>query len=152
MSLTAVPGNVSCFNGSNGSIALSVAGGSPDYTYVWSNGETTQDLAGLEPGTYIVTVTDLNNCTASLDISITGPLQVIFVTESIDLVNCPGESNGSVNITPTGGTTPYSFSWSDGSTNEDLNDVPVGNYTVTITDADNACIIFQLFSRTGGSG
>lgn len=140
--LAIVPGNISCVNGSNGSIDLNVTGGTPNYTYLWSTAEVTEDLAGLEPGNYLVTVTDANGCQKTTDITLTEPLEVITATAVIDLVNCTGESNGAVEVSPVGGTIPYTYEWSDGSTLEDLTNVPVGTYTQTITDASNACTIF----------
>ncbi len=143
MMLAIVPGNITCLNGSNGSIDLNVTGGTAGYSFLWNTGDQTEDLAGLEPGTYAVTVTDAHGCQKTGEATLTEPSEVITATSIIDLVNCTGQSNGSVDITPAGGTLPYTYLWSDGSILEDLANVAVGTYTVTISDASGACTILS---------
>ena len=127
--------NVSCFGGANASIDLTVAGGVPTYTYLWSNGATTQDLSGLSAGTYTVTVTDLNGCSQVRTIVITQPAAALTATETHVNILCFGQTTGSINLTPTGGTTPYSYSWSNGANTQDLTNIGSGTYTVLVTDA-----------------
>ncbi len=138
--------NVNCFNGSNGAININTTGGTvtpTNYTYLWSNGSTLEDLTNLSAGNYTVTVTDANACTASQGFSITQPA-ALASSKTITAASCNGSSNGSINLTPTGGTSPYSFAWtkvgasSYSSTVEDPNSLASGTYNVTITDA-NAC-------------
>ena len=133
--LTATTVNVSCFGGNNGSINLSVSGGTPAYTYQWSNGQTTQDINDLTAGSYTVTVTDANGCTKSLSATITQPAPLTLgVVVSVD-PPCGGSNTGNANLTVTGGTAPFSYQWSNGSTYQDLYQVDCGSYTVTVTDA-----------------
>ncbi len=130
--------NVLCFGNTTGSIDLSVTGGTLPYTYVWSNTATTEDLSGLGIGTYNVTVTDANGCTTTASATITQPLTAL--TASITKVNvlCFGNTTGSINLSVTGGTAPYSFVWSNTATTEDLSGLGIGTYNVTVTDA-NGC-------------
>ncbi|HHH52405.1 MAG TPA: hypothetical protein ENK91_01995, partial [Bacteroidetes bacterium] len=109
--------NVTCNGDNDGSIDLTVIGGTPDYSYSWSNGETTEDIYNLAPDTYTVTVTDDNDCTATLSVTITEP-DAINLTESHNNVTCNGDNDGSIDLTVTGGTSDYSYSWSSGETTE----------------------------------
>ncbi len=130
---------VLCFGGSNGAVNLTVSGGTVNYTYIWSNGAITEDLSGLTAGTYSVTVTDANGCQASVSVVITQPTAVLAATTVATDVTCFGSNNGSVNLTVTGGTTAYTFAWSNGATTEDITGLGSNTYTVTVTDA-NACV------------
>ncbi len=139
VSVTGVTTNVLCFGGNTGSINITPTGGTPGYTYLWSNGATTQDINGLAVGTYNVTVTDLNGCTNNLySANITQPAAAISVTGVTTNVLCNSGNNGSINITPAGGTPAYSYLWSNGATTQDINTLAAGTYNVTITDA-NGC-------------
>ncbi|MCB0645011.1 MAG: choice-of-anchor A family protein, partial [Saprospiraceae bacterium] len=129
--------NVSCFGGNNGSINLTVSGGTSPYTYLWSNGATTEDISGLTSGTYVVTVTDFNSCAKSLSVSISQPSAINTPVDPTNVL-CFGESTGSLDLFVSGGTTPYTFAWSNGKTTEDISNLSAGTYTVTITDA-NGC-------------
>ena len=129
--------DVSCFGGNNGSINITVSGGTPGYSYTWSNNATTEDLSGLTAGQYTVVVSDANSCTLSASITIVEPT-VLSAVATIDDVLCNGARNGSINLTTSGGTFPYSYVWSNGSGAEDLINIAGGTYTVTITDG-NGC-------------
>ena len=129
--------NVSCFLGSNGSIDMNVTGGTSPYTYYWNGGVTTQDRINLTAGTYTVTVTDANGCTATGSRTITQP-SVITQAYTKTNVTCYGGSNGSINLTIGGGTTPYFYLWNDGATTQDRMNIVAGVYWVTITDS-NGC-------------
>ena len=130
--------NVSCFGGSNGSINLTPAGGTPGYTYLWSNGATVQDPSGLMAGTYTVTITDANACTRVVSATVTQSPASVSGTTTVTSVSCFGGANGSINLTPAGGTPGYTYLWSNGSTVQDPSGLAAGIYTVTITDA-NGC-------------
>ena len=136
---TAVARNVQCFGGADGSIDLSVSGGTAPYAYLWSpGGATTQDLGGLVSGTYSVTVTDANACTANASVTVGEPAQ-LQVTAVTTPVSTSGGSDGAVNLTVSGGTSPYSYAWSPGGAlTQDLDGLVAGSYTVTVTDA-NGC-------------
>ncbi len=130
--------NVLCFGGNSGAINLSVTGGTSPYSYVWSNGATTQDLTNIVAGTYSVTVTDAKGCTTSVTgITISQPSAALATSATHTNVNCRNGATAAINLTVTGGTTPYSYSWSNGASTEDLNNMAAGNYTVTVTDGNN---------------
>ncbi len=127
--------NVLC-NGGNGSITTAgTSGGTPGYTYSWTNGATTSAItAGA--GSYTVTITDNNSCTVTANSTITQPA-VITETSSITPPTC-GSSNGSAGlVTVSGGTPGYTYKWSSGQTTSTISGIAVGNFTVTITDANN---------------
>ncbi len=138
--------NVNCFGDETGSIDLSVSGGTAPYTYLYSDGSTGQDLAGLGAGTYTVTVTDANGCTdqASFTISEFDELVVTGTTTDVD---CNGSLTGSIDITVTGGVAPFTYAWSNGATSADLTGLAAGTYTVTVTDA-NGCTATNSTSFT----
>jgi len=125
--------NVSCNGGSDGSIDLTPTGNSP-FTFSWSNGGTTEDISNLTSGNYSVTITDNNLCSSTNSVTITQPTLLTSSLTSVN-VSCFNGVNGSINLTPSGGTSPYSYSWSNGSTNQDLNFLPANTYSVTITDS-----------------
>ncbi|MCW5906396.1 MAG: gliding motility-associated C-terminal domain-containing protein [Chitinophagales bacterium] len=135
--LTTTSSNISCFNANNGSIDLTVTGGTQPYTYAWNHGPTVEDPTNLPGGTYSVIVTDANGCTATTSVFIVNPsaISVNFIVQS---PLCFGDLNGSINLIPTGGTPGYTFAWNNGPTTEDITGVPAGVYTVTVTDA-NGC-------------
>lgn len=122
--------------GANGSANVTASGGTVPYTYIWSNGQTTQTATGLIQGNYTVTVTDQNGCSNSTTLNITAPA-VLGITASSTPLNC-GAANGSANVTVTGGTIPYTYIWSNGQTTQIATGLIQGNYTVTVTD-QNGC-------------
>ncbi|MFC4479421.1 MBG domain-containing protein [Flavobacterium chungangensis] len=132
--------NVSCNGGNNGSIDLTPSGGSGSYTYNWGGGITTQDRTSLPAGTYSVTITDSNNCSAVVsNIAVGQPAAALGGTTVVTNVACNGGNTGAINLTPTGGTGPYTFLWNDlVTTTEDRTGLTAGTYSVTITDA-NSC-------------
>ena len=137
IAITGTTNNVSCNGGSNGSIDVNVTGGIPSYSYSWSNSATTQDLAGLTAGTYVLTVTDALGCISTESFTVTEPAGLFASTTATD-VSCNAGSNGTVDLTVTGGTAPYSFVWNNTATTEDLAGLNAGTYSVTVTDA-NGC-------------
>ncbi|HNW90697.1 MAG TPA: cadherin-like domain-containing protein, partial [Bacteroidales bacterium] len=129
--------HVSCYNGTNGAINITVGGGSEPYTYLWQDGPSTKNRSSLSAGTYYVTVTDSNNCTATASYTVNQP-QDITASAVASGITCHGNINGSVNLTVNGGTQPYSYVWNNGAGTEDISGLGQGTYTVTITDL-NGC-------------
>ncbi|MBI5541592.1 MAG: gliding motility-associated C-terminal domain-containing protein [Bacteroidia bacterium] len=129
--------HVLCFNGNNGAISITVVGGSPGYTYNWSNGNTVQDISNLTANTYTVTVTDTHLCTEIFTETVTQPPLLLSAIASTN-VSCYGLSDGTANLIVSGGVPPYNFIWNNGEITEDLSNLSYGDYTVTITD-QNLC-------------
>ncbi len=127
----------SCYGACDGSITANANGGTAPYSYTWSNGATSQTANNLCTGSYTVTVTDANGCTDQTSLTLNQP-DSIAITLNITDVTCNGDCNGSIDATVSGGTSPYSYSWSNGATTEDINNLCAGNYTITVTDA-NGC-------------
>lgn len=129
--------NVSTCGGSDGAIDLSVTGGTGNYTYNWSpGGAMTQNISGLAPGIYTVTVTD--GCfSKTLSVTVSDPGSVSVNTVSVTDVSVFGGDDGAIDITVTGGTLPYTFSWDNGETTEDIDTLSAGTYVVTVTDSNN---------------
>ena len=139
--------NVTC-NGSNtGSATINPSGGTPGYTYLWNNGQLTQTATGLIAGSYSVTVTDLNGCTATNTVSITQPTVLAASASSVNAA-CNGGTTGSATVTPSGGTPGYTYAWLPyGGNASAATNLGAGNYSVTITDA-NGCSAIQTVSIT----
>ncbi len=135
---TTVVTNVACFGEATGSVVLTVTGGTAPFTFLWNNGAITGDLSGLSAGNYSVVITDANGCTTNTSLDVTEPASALGGTAVVTSTPCSGGATGAVDLTVSGGTAPYSFSWSNGDTSEDLINVAAGSYTVTITDA-NGC-------------
>jgi gliding motility-associated-like protein len=138
LALSTTQVNVLCFGNSTGSVNLTVTGGTAPYTYLWSNNGTAEDPTGMAAGAYTVTVTDANGCTAQTSVTITQPQAGLALSTTQVNVLCFGNSTGSINLTATGGTAPYTYAWSNNTTQEDPSNLAAGAYTVTVTDA-NGC-------------
>ncbi|MFM2387317.1 MAG: hypothetical protein RL660_2074, partial [Bacteroidota bacterium] len=130
------PTHVNCFGGNNGAATASASGGTSAYTYSWNNGQTSATLTAVGFGSYTVTVTDSKGCTSTSSVTITQPAAALSATIGVPThVTCFGLSNGSATASATGGTTGYSYFWSNGQTSATLSAVAAASYTVTITDA-----------------
>lgn len=134
LSGTQVVTNVSCWNGTNGSIDLTPIGGTAPYAIDWGNGITTEDRSGLTAGVYHVTISDTSGC-AILSIPITQPDTSLHATVQITNVNCFNGSDGAIDLIPDGGTSPYTYSWNNGDTLQDISELTSGVYTVNLTDS-----------------
>ncbi len=118
-----------------GSISIAVSGNFPPYSYLWNTGAQTPQVTNLSAGNYYCVITDSKNCTDTVKVTLINS-STPLTTLQINPVKCFGESTGSVHASPvTGGAPPYSYSWNTGQTSLSLNQVPAGNYTITITDA-----------------
>ncbi|MBK9758610.1 MAG: SprB repeat-containing protein [Flavobacteriales bacterium] len=136
--------NISCNSGNNGTIDATAAGGSAPLAYAWSgpNGFTAAvaDISGLVAGTYNMTVTDVNGCTANSSISLTEPNALNATASSSAQVDCVGGSNGSATSNGTGGVAPFTYQWNTVpvQNTQNANGLTAGTWMVTITDA-NSC-------------
>ncbi len=137
--------NVLCHGDSTGNLYVTVYGGVPPYSYVWSNNATTQNVFGVPAGTYTVTITDFVGCEHEDQVVVTEPDAVLEITDvDIQQISCNGMRDGSINISVSGGTPSYTYYWSNGATVQDLHNVAAGSYTVTITDA-NGCFLISTY-------
>jgi len=129
---------VSCNGGNNGSIDITVSGGTPPYTFNWSNGATTEDISGLIAGDYTVSVSDANVCGGIKAITVSQPAAISASNSIVVQSSCAEMEDGKVELVVSGGTAPYTYSWSTGATEPVLNKIAKGSYAVTITDV-NGC-------------
>jgi len=148
--------DILCYGDNTGSVDLVVQGGTPPYQYLWSNGETTQDLFGHFAGIYVVTVTDANGCDNYTMVQIEQPALPLHGDITPTHVRCFGEGNGEADLNVFGGTPPYYFSWSNGEISEDIFDLIPGIYSVTINDehgceAGDTVQIFQADAPMSGT-
>jgi gliding motility-associated-like protein len=149
--------NITCkspgFN--NGSISLTVAGGIAPYSYLWSNGAVTKDLAGLTPGTYTVTVTDSNGCIKKDSARVDLPPVLNYTKNLSDFngynISCNGMDNGFIHVDPTTGSAPFVYTWTGPNgftaTTKNISDLKAGQYQLLIVDS-NECKASETFVLT----
>jgi gliding motility-associated-like protein len=141
-----------CFDTPNGAIDLTVSGGwSNNYTYAWTGGlPAVQDHPTLvQPGTYTVTVTDANQCTATHSVTVSGSTAIVSATQ-IQHVTCFGQNNGGINLNLSGGTPTYSVVWSNTTlTGQSIGNLSPGNYQPTITDSQGCTKVLDPITVTG---
>lgn len=133
------PSHVSCRNGNNGMIDLTVTGGTSSYSYNWSNGQGSQDATNLIAGDYSLVVTDANGCSFDSIIEITQPTNSLEARIKKKDVTCFNDDNGEAEIIHTGGNPPYTYAWTTGETNSIIYHLDGGNYSGTLTDG-NGCV------------
>ncbi|MGQ9846003.1 MAG: T9SS type A sorting domain-containing protein [Bacteroidales bacterium] len=135
--------NVSCPGGSDGSITANPTPGNEPYSYLWSNGATTQTINNLQAGTYTVTVTGTGGCTLSKSYNLqeNPPLSSTYTKTD----PCPGGNDGSITAIPQNGKPPYSYLWSYlGKTTQTITNLPANTYYCTIRDACPASVIITV--------
>lgn len=135
-------------NATNGSAFVTVSNGQAPYLIYWSSGSTQSAVTNLAAGQYLVTVKDDNNCmtTEAVMIGSNGMTQTGTVTP----VSCFGNNTGAIDVSLTGGTSPITYSWSNGSTVQDLLNVPAGPYELTVTDA-TGCVSTASYMVASGT-
>ncbi len=131
--------DVTCFGAANGSIAVSVSGGTQQYQYMWNDNNATEDRTNLTPGNYSLTITDANNCMAYASASISQPT-ALTATGNATNISCFGRNDGSVSISANGGTEPYQYDWNDGNNSSNRTGLTQGEYSLVVTD-DNSCSV-----------
>ncbi len=136
-------------NANDGTATANPSGGITPYSFAWSNGQNTQSISGLAPGSYTVTVTDNNGCTSIESVSIAefGCQGLAIVISQIN-VKCNSECNGILDITGvTNGASPFTYTWSNGKTTAKIDSLCPGNYSVTVVDGNN-CNVFGTYAIT----
>jgi hypothetical protein len=139
------PTNLSSCLVYDGSIDQNIIGGTPPYTYLWNNGDTTEDISGLMAGTYSVTTTDTNGCFTTASIFVDQPsdsLRLNLLPSDYNGYNiaCYGDSSGTISANTTGGHGLISYSWSTGDTNIIANNLTEGSFSVTVTDTSGCSL------------
>jgi len=126
---------------SDGAATAMATGGTSDYTFVWSTGATTAAITGLVPGTYSVTASDSQGCTASTAAEVNNAICSGFAVAltPTDMV-CQDDMTGSVTAAVASGTEPFTFEWSNGDTDPLISGLAAGVYSVSITDANNCSL------------
>ncbi|MFN8153944.1 MAG: Ig-like domain-containing protein [Bacteroidia bacterium] len=137
--ITAAVTDVLCANDSTGVIDITM-NPSGTYFFTWNNGSSDEDIDSLPAGIYNVTVVDSNGCIVFYEDTVNAPaapLSAFLITQD---VKCYGDSSGSIDLQMSGGTIPYTFSWDNGSTDEDIDSLFAGTYNVLVTDS-NGCTL-----------
>ena len=136
--------NVSC-NGNDGTIDATISGGEAPYSFTWYYDVPgfgfipaffQEDISNIPSGTYFVVVTDAYACSVNSD-TITLIVDDVLINATTTDVSCNGGNDGAIDVTASGGLSPYTYLWSDGSNTEDLINITAANYTITVTDANN---------------
>ncbi len=132
--------NPNCFNSNDGQIEVDAQGATPNYTYLWNNGQQTSIANNLTAGTHIVTITDANGCTITTSRVLTRPTPITLSTQILSnyngaAISCIGLNDGSVGVTAAGGAGTYSYQWSPtGANTATIQNLVAGTYDVTVTD------------------
>ena len=129
---------IQCFGDSAAILSASVTGGASPFTYLWNTGASTSSISGMPAGTYSVTVTDNNSASTNASYLVTQPTALVSAIDSQQNVVCVNDTNGFASVDVSGGTTPYTFLWSNGSTTQSTSTLGSGVYSVTVSDA-NGC-------------
>ena len=130
---------ITCHDGENGTANVTVSGGTGDFTYLWSDAEmqTSPTAENLSPGTYMVTITDEENCVVTGSTTIENPESIELFFNVTD-VPCANDSTGTIDLIVINGAEPFNYEWNNMTTTEDLENVPAGDYDVLVSD-DNGC-------------
>lgn len=139
LALTTTSSNAKCFGSATGSAQVIINGGSPPYGILWGTaaGNTTPIASNLAAGSYDVTVTDLNGCSATTTATVMQPTALVASIDASTDPLCNGGADGTAMASATGGTGPYQFAWSNADTGPLADGLSAQSYTVTVTDANN---------------
>jgi gliding motility-associated-like protein len=138
--------NPTCYNSQNGSISSSVSGGVPNYMYTWSTTSSAPSVSNLSGGTYTLTITDSNGCTQTSSTIVNEP-QAITSNPTVNQISCFGLQNGTIQLSISGGISPYTYTWSNQSSSSIISNLTAGVYSVTVTD-HNLCSSNYSFTIT----
>ncbi|NNF35237.1 MAG: T9SS type A sorting domain-containing protein, partial [Saprospiraceae bacterium] len=134
--------NESCPGASDASISITVIGGNPPYDIQWNDGQIGSSIVSLKEDVYRATITDAGTCTTLtefIDIDVVSEPQIFIVDQNNSQCDA---SSGSIDIEIAGGSLPYTYNWNNGDTTQDLQLIPEGNYSVTVTD-NNGCMVVR---------
>ncbi|TAL62002.1 MAG: hypothetical protein EPN85_03510, partial [Bacteroidetes bacterium] len=125
--------------------SVSGTGAIPPFSYLWTTGSIGTSVSGLDAGIYRINVTDGNGCFGFADAFVTSSNGPTITTGSVTPVSCFGLSDGAINISVTGGSTPYTYFWSNGQTTEDVSNLSYGPYEVKVIDATGCLVMKNIF-------
>ena len=128
--------NLVCNGDNSGRISLAVSGGTSPYSYTWDNDTESATIENLAAGEYSCTVSDRNSCSATNSYTVSQPEILSAQANPID-ITCHGANNGAISLTVNGGTPQYTYHWNDNNAEAHRTNLPVGSYSVTITDNHN---------------
>tara|TARA_B110000858_G_scaffold47767_1_gene55058 strand:+ start:432 stop:4574 length:4143 start_codon:yes stop_codon:yes gene_type:complete len=141
--------NISCNNLSDGSINLSISGGTFPYSSIWTGlggfYSTNEDIFQLLEDTYSVVITDVYNCSLVVEATITNPLPLQYTISSQD-VSCNSGDDGSISLNISGGIAPYNYLWNNSSISQNLTSISAGSYSVNVTD-DKGCALPTIYTN-----
>lgn len=131
--------------GADGSASVSASGGTSPYTYSWNCAplQTTQTANGLIANSYMVIVTDSKGCTNTTVVNVGDIGSPILTTSKVDVL-CNGTATGSITTTVTAGAPPYTYTWSNSAITPDINNLPAGNYTLTVSGTNNCKVVTTI--------
>lgn len=138
--------NATCFNSLDGSASISSS--NAINSYVWNTGSSDSFITNVLPGTYFITLTDINGCSIVDSALITAP-DSIFIDSLITEISCNGANDGAISLIASGGTPgnviPYTFEWSNANTTNTISNLPPQSYSVTVTDG-TSCSVEATFT------
>jgi len=145
--------DITCNGLANGSVTIAGSGGTSPYTYSLNGGtyQISGSFNGLTAATYTITVRDANLCTTNISVTISEPAALSVVSTVAD-AGCPGDVDGSITLTITGGTQPYSVYWIDGVITQDRVNITNGTYSVVVTDKNDCAVRMDVIVGIVGSG
>lgn len=139
--------NLDCFGANDGFAMAVINGGNSPFSFDWSNGATTQQVQNLPAGPISVSITDGLGCVVQLTGQISQPLQLLPNANATD-ETLLGANDGAASVSPTGGISPYSVTWSNGATGNSINNLAPGTYGFTVTDANSCTATGQVVVGT----
>lgn len=144
ISATANGQTLACFGDVNGTIDLTVNGGTPPYVFNWSNNSNAEDPTGLSSGTYTVIITDANGCTFQTSASIIDPPPILASIVNPTDASCFNSNDGTATVNPAGGTPPYYFIWDNSQTSPTTSFLTPGIHSVTVTDSQGCSTVASV--------
>ena len=135
--------SVTCAGFADGTAMVTILSGSGPFSILWNDGSTSESRTGLVPGTYSVTVTDINNCAKTRSITIDEPSELNLTNLITTGTGCDTSSMGSISVEIEGGTTPYEYMWSNGDSLATITNLAEGTYECTVTDANGCTLVFE---------
>ncbi len=136
--------DATCFGESNGSATVEAAGGNQPYQFTWPGGTEGATQNDLAAGNYLVSVTDGDDCTATIQVAIAQPAPIDLSLTASSEVNCYDGNDGMATVDAQGGTGDFTYTWPNGDTGQSMSNLSAGEYTVTATDANLCSEVLNL--------